>query len=428
MKKTDSEKSTSPQATNPPRARENKRNWYLTISESFFRELDYKRMRLKLCNCPNVTAIYLKMILLAVKDNPAKNAEDITINFLHDYETLHEELALAIDEAPEEVAEVVDYMLDRGLLQETAPGIFRIFFPEGTVGSITDSSLRSRKTREKKREALQSNTTATQQQQNGNHINNNINNQSYKNSNSNSYFCNNSDYKTINLKTGGAEEDRPDIGGGLPSAVFFSFEEVQEQANRRENRLPPAELFAMYSYFCKSGFSLILKYQQDGETEQAAIFHAINTWAAKHHYPDAPELEEINAFTEKELRKLFPSYSGKEDQDILRDAFIYWDDQEGAEYGNSELASEVWEFTDRVLKVVREYISKEFQEMDSGGLYEMTGLEDGDDWEPTIPKYCPKNAFTKQQRQFLYTAFNIRFPADPVPLWIQPGEGVKSSG
>ena len=407
------------QAAAPRRTRENRRNWYLTISETFFREMDYKRMRLKLRNCPNVTAIYLKMILLAVKDNPAKKAEDITINFLQDYETLPEELALAIDEDPEEVTEVITYMLERGLLQETAPGIFRIFFPEGTVGSITDSSLRSRKTREKKREALQSNTTATQEQQNSNHINNNINNHSYRNSNNNSYFCNNYDYLNIK-KPDGAEENCPIETGNFSPAVFYSFQEIREQADRRTERLPLAELAAMYDSFCKNDFSLIAKYQQDGEEEQAAIFHAVNTWAVTNHYPDAPELEDITAFTEKELKKLFPAYSGTEDADALEDIMCFWDLPEDSCYKDTDLAAEVWNYTDRVLRIVRRYISEEFQKMERGGLYEMAGLDNSGDWEPAIPKYCPKNAFTKEQRRFLYTAFEIRFPVDSVPLWIDP--------
>lgn len=329
---------------------QNRRNWYLQISDLFFSDSEYERMRDKLQGVENVTSIYQKIILLAVKDNPDKAAaEEITLVYLHDEDNFPEEIARLIHEKTQEVTAVMDYMKDRGLLQEIEPDLYRLYFPEGTIGSITDSSLRSRRSRAKKSRMLQSNATATEEQQQSNIYNNNNKSYSYSDSNKKSYSYSDSNNK------------RPPEADG-------------------QNRAP----------------------QEGGRV-----------------CPPPGRLEELNFFTMRELEKMFPAakYVGNRAPELIQDAFNAWDCHNAAELGETGLHCQIWLFTDKVLEVVEKYISYEFREATTGNIYEAENI---DNWEEAIPLYCPRDALTTEQRRFLLTAFNVRFPAVPVDLKKDP--------
>ncbi len=227
-------------------SRENKRNWYLQIPLSFFDDPDYKRLRRKFPETVrHGTEIYLKMILLAIKDNETKRAEDVTLSYFHEDDSFSEEVALAINEDPEEVEGVINTMLKYHVLEEVQPDTWQIHFPDGTIGSITDSSLRSRKCRERAR-VLQSNTDATQVQHASNLYNRNRNSDSQSDSQS---YIDLTVTETETENSADADSDS-DSAVGVPGTApanavpcsapvvgLFSFEQLKKNVNANKINL-----------------------------------------------------------------------------------------------------------------------------------------------------------------------------------------------
>ena len=442
--------------------RKNARNWYIQLQQSFFNDPDYRRFRRRLP--PQVrdgTVIYLKMLLLAITDTDTNKAEDVTLVFLHEEETFAEEIAYMIQEDPADVEAVLNTLCSIGMIEEIGQDVFMIHFPNGTIGSITDSSLRSRKSRAK-RQALQSNTGATQGQHESNQYNsnNNIHNKKENNIDSDSYININSSCFDMNNNISGSEAaggnaSTPPSGALAPAAPLplFTLEEVRAQAARRKKSpLTDPEIEAMYRQFCADGFAQAMKYKDNGESKTQALFHAVNTWAASRttKAEGEQELDDLKILTNSELLKMFPDCEDYDDSGKRvfwsegfkgiageapnhpndREEISDWFDENGDKSIN-KACRQVWGYFDRILETAYKYINENvmwnysYSEPDqltlilrAAGKIPENSFEYYDYFSipELLPLFCPYKAFTTEQRRFLFTAYGVRFPVGNVKL------------
>ena len=138
---------------------ESKRYYWLRLHDDFFDSARIKKLR-KMAGGDTYTIIYLKMQLVAMK-------KDGIIQWTGLEDSAADEIALDINESPDDVRVVLAYLLSCGLA-ETSDDI-HYYFPYAVLntGSETASTQRSREFRERQK-ALQCNTNATQMQQNCN--------------------------------------------------------------------------------------------------------------------------------------------------------------------------------------------------------------------------------------------------------------------
>lgn len=138
---------------------ENKRYYWLRLYDDFFTSKRIKKLR-ALAGGDTYTIIYLKMQLKAIKDDGYLYFDSIMTDFA-------EELALDIDESPDDVRVTIQYLMSVGLLECSEDGeqYFLTYMPN-LIGSETASTQRSRdcRKRKKEQEALQCNADATQVQ------------------------------------------------------------------------------------------------------------------------------------------------------------------------------------------------------------------------------------------------------------------------
>lgn len=138
---------------------ENKRYFWLRLYDDFFTSKRIKKLR-ALAGGDTYTIIYLKMQLKAIKDDGYLYFDSIMTDFA-------EELALDIDESPDDVRVTIQYLMTVGLLEcsENGEKYFLTYLPN-LIGSETASTQRSRDCRKRKKdqEMLQCNTSATQVQ------------------------------------------------------------------------------------------------------------------------------------------------------------------------------------------------------------------------------------------------------------------------
>lgn len=139
---------------------ENKKYFWLKLYNDFFSSKRIKRLR-SLAGGDTYTIIYLKMQLKALKDDGYLYFDGVMDEFA-------EELALDIDENPDDVRMTIQYLLRVGLMESSEDGkeYFLTYVPK-CIGSETASTQRSRlsRARKKEQEALQCNTDATPTQQ-----------------------------------------------------------------------------------------------------------------------------------------------------------------------------------------------------------------------------------------------------------------------
>ncbi len=139
----------------------NKRYYWLKLKETFFSEPIIKKLR-KIAGGDTYTIIYQKILLLSIKTNGEIYFEGIENNFA-------EELALILDEEPENVQMTLNFMKNSNLIIESGePDKFILPHMSELIGSETQSTIRSRKSRTYQKQALQCNTNATLMQLNGN--------------------------------------------------------------------------------------------------------------------------------------------------------------------------------------------------------------------------------------------------------------------
>lgn len=140
-------------------AKENKRYYYLKISETFFTDKAIKRLR-RLPGGDTFTCIYLKMLLASLETDGYMVYEGVE-------STAIEEIALDLDEDVEAVEVTLNYLISKGLATIENENVYLNRVNE-LSGSETASTRRSRKCRALKSnevKALQCNTGATQVQQ-----------------------------------------------------------------------------------------------------------------------------------------------------------------------------------------------------------------------------------------------------------------------
>lgn len=132
----------------------NKRYYWLKLKENFFTQPKIKKLR-KLENGDQCTIVYLKIQLLSLRNEGKLYFEGLEDDF-------PAEIALSIDENYEIVKCTIDYLLKYGLMVE-GDG-YELTETKQSIGGETESTVRSRKCRSKKKEqsALQCNNNATQ--------------------------------------------------------------------------------------------------------------------------------------------------------------------------------------------------------------------------------------------------------------------------
>lgn len=127
---------------------DNRRYYWLKLKEDFFTDKRIKRLR-KISGGDTYTIIYLKLLLLSLKDSGKLYYDGVETDFI-------KELALTIDETEDDVMVTVNYLVAQGLMEIITENdeYFLTEIPS-LIGSETASTRRSRKSRGQK--ALQCN-------------------------------------------------------------------------------------------------------------------------------------------------------------------------------------------------------------------------------------------------------------------------------
>lgn len=135
-----------------------KRYYWLKLQDDFFTSKRIKKLR-KIAGGDTYTIIYLKMQLLAMKNNGMLEYTGLESTFA-------EELALDLDEEPENVSVTINFLLSCGLLETNDNVEYFVPYAVANTGSETSSAKRVREFRTRK--ALQCNTDVTPVKQNCN--------------------------------------------------------------------------------------------------------------------------------------------------------------------------------------------------------------------------------------------------------------------
>lgn len=135
---------------------ENKKFYWLKLPKDWFAGKAVKRLR-KLAGGDTYTIIYLKMLLKSLQDDGKLYFEGVDDSF-------EEELALDIDEQPDDVKMTIAFLIKCGLLVACNEFEYELTEVNEMTGSETASTRRSRLSRERQK-VLQCNTNATPTQQ-----------------------------------------------------------------------------------------------------------------------------------------------------------------------------------------------------------------------------------------------------------------------
>ena len=130
---------------------ESKRYYWLKLQDDFFKSKRIKKLR-RIAGGDTYTIIYLKMQLLAMKSGGVLEYTGLEQSF-------SDELALDLDEEPENVAVTVNFLLSCGLLETSDDKEYFVPYAVLNTGSEGASAKRVREHREKK--ALHCNTDVT---------------------------------------------------------------------------------------------------------------------------------------------------------------------------------------------------------------------------------------------------------------------------
>ena len=129
---------------------DSKRYYYLKLQEDFFSSKRIKKLR-KIAGGDTYTLIYFKMQLLSVRNGGVLEYSGLE-------QTFAEELALDIDEEPENVAVTLSYLRSCGLIETYDNKEFLLPYAAANIGSESESAIRVRKWRAERDKALQCNT------------------------------------------------------------------------------------------------------------------------------------------------------------------------------------------------------------------------------------------------------------------------------
>lgn len=117
------------------------RYYWLRLQEDFFKSLRIKKLR-KLAGGDTFTIIYLKMQLMTLKTGGVLHYKGIEPTFA-------EELALDLDESPDNVDITIRYLLSCGLLETSDEREYFVPFAVANTGSEGSSAKRMRDARAK---------------------------------------------------------------------------------------------------------------------------------------------------------------------------------------------------------------------------------------------------------------------------------------
>ena len=123
-----------------------KKYYWLKLKEDFFRDKKIKKLR-RIAGGDTYTIIYLKMQLLSLKREGKLLFEGVEENFV-------EELALEIDEEPDNVKMTVAFLLSNKLIEEIDEDEYMLPQAVESMGSESSSAARMRKHRANKKKEL----------------------------------------------------------------------------------------------------------------------------------------------------------------------------------------------------------------------------------------------------------------------------------
>ena len=129
-----------------------KRYYWLKLQKDFFTQPKIKKLR-KIAGGDTYTIIYLKMQLLSLSNGGKLFFDGIE-------ESFSEEIALTIDEDPDNVKVTVQYLLSQGLIEPCSETEFLMTETQSLICSESESAERVRASRKNK--ALQCNTNVTE--------------------------------------------------------------------------------------------------------------------------------------------------------------------------------------------------------------------------------------------------------------------------
>lgn len=129
-----------------------KRYYWLKLQKDFFIQPKIKKLR-KIAGGDTYTIIYLKMQLLSLSNGGKLFFDGIE-------ESFSEEIALTIDEDPDNVKVTVQYLLSQGLIEPCSETEFLMTETQSLICSESESAERVRASRKNK--ALQCNTNVTE--------------------------------------------------------------------------------------------------------------------------------------------------------------------------------------------------------------------------------------------------------------------------
>lgn len=127
-----------------------KKFYWLKLNEDFFRQPRIKKLR-RIAGGDTYTIIYLKMQLLSLENEGKLYFEGVE-------ETFAEELALIIDEDPENVKVTLLFLFDQGLIEECEENEYLMVETAQSIDGESDSAARVRRHR------LKSNQSKTNKQ------------------------------------------------------------------------------------------------------------------------------------------------------------------------------------------------------------------------------------------------------------------------
>lgn len=205
---------------------ESKKYFWLKLKDDFFNQPKIKKLR-RIAGGDTYTIIYLKMQLLSLKNEGRLLYEGTEDNFV-------DEIALCIDEEPENVGVTINYLLRQGLLAQSSELEFSLPQAMQSMGSETSGAERVRKFRE--RQKMLSN--GAEQGQNG---------QKALQRNADVTSCNTEIEKEIEIeleldkereKEKQQDEDPPDDERPAPPLFHVPYEQIKDLYNRLCPSLP----------------------------------------------------------------------------------------------------------------------------------------------------------------------------------------------
>lgn len=123
---------------------ENKKYYWLKLKEDFFRNKTIKKLR-NIAGGDTYTLIYLKMQLLSLKNEGNLYFEEVE-------DTMADEIALEIDETPENVKVVLMYLVKNKMVEEVDEQTLSLVETKQCIGAETTWATKKRLYREKQKQ------------------------------------------------------------------------------------------------------------------------------------------------------------------------------------------------------------------------------------------------------------------------------------